>query len=272
MREMDAIVVSHDHTDHNADLRAIEDVFYEMSRRANQDETLSGERNWHYYLICDERTKRKDYLQFPARHRTIIEMNQKSFMVGVEELTINLRDKGLPFVIHNFKAEHGLPAYSLRIDCLSSSGKVEAKIGFTCDTQYFGGLERGLDGCDILVAHVSQPTLPELLNSDKPKEKHLGYRGVAKLVKNCKPDLTVIGEFWAGFADMRIDITKGLKRICGDRAILPSSVGLFITTKEKSPEIECSNCRKWRSAGSIYVGAATHEYGPLAYLCPFCRI
>jgi tetratricopeptide (TPR) repeat protein/ribonuclease BN (tRNA processing enzyme) len=272
MREVDAIVVSHDHTDHNADLRAIEDVFYEMSRRASQEETTAGDRNWHYYLICDERTKGKDYLQFPARHRTILEMNQKNFKDGVEELTINLRDRGLPFVIHYFKAVHGLPAYSFRIDCLSANGMVGAKIGFTCDTQHFEGLGGRLEGCNILVAHVSQPTLAELLKSDKPKEKHLGYRGVAKLIKECNPDLTVLGEFWAGFADMRIDITKGLKRICGDAAIVPSSVGLFITPKDNSPEIECSNCRKWRSASSMYVGAANQEYGPLAYLCPLCRI
>ncbi|KAA3437712.1 MBL fold metallo-hydrolase [Rufibacter hautae] len=276
MREVDGIVVSHDHTDHNADLRSIDDVFYEMYRRSDEDEPGKGERNWHYYLICDRRTKTKDFLREQAKHRSIIPMVSKSSKEEKKEVPINLRDKGLPFIVHYIRAEHGkIDAFCLRVDCLNSDGTTPIKIGFTCDTQYDVSLDSFLKECDILVAHISQPSLAELLDSDILKKKHLGYRGVAKLIKKVKPKLAILGEFWAGFADMRIDITKGLKRICNTEPpvpIIPSSVGLFISPTKDFPEIECTNCHKWRPASSIYVGASTHEFGSLSYLCPLCRI
>ena len=284
MREVDIVIVSHDHTDHNADLRAIDDVFYEMYRRSDEDDTGDRERTWHYYLICDERTRSKDFLSNTAGHRSIVEINDSMFQVDKEEdhnneCPISLRDKGLPFIIHTFRAKHGnnFPAYSFRIECLSDDAKCAKQIGFTCDTEYYDELSSHFCAVDILVAHVSQPTLVELLSSDGKKYNHLGYRGVAKLIRDCKeprPGLFVLGEFWAGFADMRIDITKGLKRICNDAVILPSSVGLYIAipSKEKNLEVECKNCKKWCSVSSINVGAPNHEFGPLTYLCPLCRI
>ncbi|MBD0255784.1 MAG: hypothetical protein ICV83_08700, partial [Cytophagales bacterium] len=186
-----------------------------------------------------------------------------------------------PFHVHFFRVKHGkdFPAFGLRVECLSENWKeTEATIGFTCDTEYFDqmskddndALAKHLQDCNVLVAHVSQPTLAELLSSGASKETHLGYRGVAKLIRQCKPGMTLLGEFWAGFADMRIDIAKGLKRINDKAIIIPSSIGLFVDPKAN--EIECSNCKNWVPADTIHVTAATQEFGPLGYICPLCQM
>ena len=47
--------------------------------------------------------------------------------------------------------------------------------------------------------------------AEKKQDSHLGYRGVEKLIKGCnpRPKLVLIGEFWAGLADLRMDIAHG---------------------------------------------------------------
>ncbi|MES2731548.1 MAG: MBL fold metallo-hydrolase [Bacteroidota bacterium] len=284
MREVQAVAISHDHTDHNFDLGAIDDVFYEMSKRTENEE---AKLQWSYNLYCDEGTRKKDFLNKKAVQRQIFNVDYND--VGTyknKEKSFDLtqgenKNKCLPFRIHFFRVKHGkdFPAFGIRVECIPSDGGKPIVVGFTCDTEYFEQIDKydndklvdHLQGCDILVAHVSQPTLGELLtNRMPPRENHLGYRGVAKLVKNCNPKLTVIGEFWAGFADMRIDIAKGLKRINDKAVIIPSSIGLFINPK--TGEIECSNCKKWEPAANIHVTAAKDEFGPLGYICSLCRM
>lgn len=291
MREVDGVIVSHDHTDHNADLIAIDDVFYEMHRRSPQKEGEAGQREgkedepkWIYHLIGDDRTRDKEFLKGDSGHRrpwrfySQVEDQEK----GEMSINLSLKNPPLPFKIHYFKAEHGgphFPAFGLRIECLpQNEGEKSIFIGFTCDTEYFVGLEEHFKNCDILIAHISQPTLAELLSRSNHKKNHLGYRGVAELVTKCKPKLTILGEFWAGFADMRIDIAKGLQRIYDESyaesrtesRILPSGVGLFVNPENL--EIDCSGCHKWRPASNISVSATDTDFGPLKYLCPFCRM
>ncbi len=279
MREVQAVAVSHDHTDHNFDLMALDDIFYEMAKRA---ETEEEKKAWCYTLLCDEQTRKKPFLLNQAFHRKVDEVIYRD-LKGLEdkEKTFWAEDLKLPFHVHFFRVKHGkgFPAFGLRVECLSEDWKkTEATIGFTCDTEYFDqmsqddddALAKHLQQCDVMIAHVSQPTLAELLSSGASKETHLGYRGVAKLIRQCNPGLTLLGEFWAGFADMRIDIAKGLKRINDKAIIIPSSIGLFVDPKAN--EIECSNCKNWVPADTIHVTAATQEFGPLGYICPLCQM
>ena len=77
-----------------------------------------------------------------------------------------------------------------------------------------------LASCDVLLAHISQPSLEELQDPTKLKDTHLGYRGTARLIHECQPTLALIGEFWAGYNDVRIDLTTGLRLRSGCKQIL----------------------------------------------------
>jgi hypothetical protein len=90
------------------------------------------------------------------------------------------------------------------------------------------------------------------------KVVHLGYRGTAKLLKECQPKLALIGEFWAGFTDLRIPLVKELRQQSG--VSLPSL------------DIECTECHKPTPFSEIKVAPPTDHFGSLAYLCPSCMI
>ncbi len=270
-REINAMVVSHNHTDHNDDLRSFDDIRYEMYKRAKDDEEKAA---WRYVLLWDADTagpgrfdpEEADH-RFPDPH--IMQAHRK----GWEPTPCDLPD--LPFRVWYFAAKHSadvLKAVGVRVECLNEDRTTATTVGFTCDTGFFKELcdKDHLGGCDILVAHMSEPDPEEYDDSDHVKKEHLGYRGVERLIKGCKPKLTVVGEFWAGITDLRIDLVQGLRALCETEAILPASIGLQV--KPGTLEVRCTNCRKWIGLGDIRVGSPGTEFGALSYLCRHCRL
>ncbi len=107
-------------------------------------------------------------------------------------------------------------------------------------------------------------------DASKLKEVHLGYRGTARLLKECQPKLALIGEFWAGFTDLRISLVKGLRQRSGVQAVLPA--GLAMHLQLPTLDIECTECRKATPFSEIKIAPPTDNFGSLAYLCPGCMI
>lgn len=142
------------------------------------------------------------------------------------------------------------------------------RLGYTGDTAYFQDLPKHLASCDVLLAHISQPSREELQDPTKLKDTHLGYRGTARLIHECQPTLALIGEFWAGYNDVRIDLTTGLRLRSGCKQILPTGLGMHITLP--SLEVECTECRVSTSIAGITVAPPLDEFGSLGYLCGCC--
>ena len=269
LRELDAVLVSHNHPDHTHDLKSIDDIKYEMW-------VSSEETSQPYSLVLDIDTagsteewnkEPKDYRKPPIR----VDANRHD-KVDLNELA------GLPFNVESFKVEHTTDvsnAVGYRISCMKEKKPI-LTVGFSCDTKYSPELcnDNNLGGCDILVAHMSQPEIPELKDpvNAKFKEGHLGYRGTIELIKGCKPKLTIISEFWAGLDDARILLLQGLRNRCNTNNILPGGVGLLVkvTCKPLSFQILCTNCKKWTQHEKIKIGSSSVSFGPLNYLCPDC--
>jgi ribonuclease BN (tRNA processing enzyme)/tetratricopeptide (TPR) repeat protein len=268
MRELDAVLVSHNHPDHTHDLKSIDDIKYEIWA-SSEEETQP------YSLILDNDTgsveewtsEHKDFRKPPfrvdANRHDKVDLNKESY---------------LPFNVESFKVEHtkDVPnAVGYRVSCIKEK-KPFLTIGFSCDTKYSPELCNNdhLGGCDILVAHMSQPEIPELKDPVNAnfKEGHLGYRGTIELIKGCKPKLTIISEFWAGLDDARILLLQGLRNRCKTKNILPGGVGLLVkvTCELMCFQILCTNCKNWTQHEKIKIGSPSVPFGPLNYLCPDC--
>jgi ribonuclease BN (tRNA processing enzyme) len=269
------VAVSHNHPDHNHDLRSLDDVRYELYKRAKSGS--AEQKAWAYTLLWDQDTA--DHRKFDpeeAAHRQVIRFDVDRVRLGLEK-SIDLRKlAGLPFDVKYFRAKHTADtrhAVGLRVECYYDDlEKQTVVIGFTCDTEYFPKLcdPECLGGCDILIAHISQPDPGEYNDPSIYKTGHLGYRGVESLVKAAKPRLTIVSEFWAGLADLRIDLVQGLREACGTKAILPGSIGLLVHPETRN--VRCSNCGKWAPCDQIGVSSPAIALGPLTYLCADCRI
>jgi tetratricopeptide (TPR) repeat protein len=267
-REVAAVAVSHNHSDHNSDLKAIDDLRYELFKRLG---STKDARNLPYVLLWDQDTDGATSFGIEkAQHH-----HEPVVLASGFPQPINLRDHAakIPVRLTPFKVSHAsdVPhAMGMLLELLDKKGKPALRIGYTADTAYFPDLPRHLSDCDVLIAHISQPTIEELQDASKLKEVHLGYRGTARLLKECKPKLALIGEFWAGFADLRISLIKGLRQRSGVDAILPAGLGMHL--RLPSLDIECTQCGKPSPFSQVRIAPPADNFGSLAYLCPKCMI
>jgi tetratricopeptide (TPR) repeat protein/ribonuclease BN (tRNA processing enzyme) len=267
-REIHGVIVSHNHPDHNSDVKDIDDLRYELFKRLSKPTKLDCQ---PYVLLWDQDTDGATKFGFEKpkhQHEPVI------LPSGFPQ-AINLLDHPakIPVRVTPFKVNHGSDvshAMGMVVELLDKNGKSAVRIGYTADTAYFEDLHKHLAGCDILIAHISQPSIEELQDASKFKEVHLGYRGTARLLKECQPKLALIGEFWAGFTDLRISLVKGLRQRSGVQAVLPA--GLAMHLRLPSLEIECTECKKPTPFPEIKVAPPTDNFGSLAYLCPGCMI
>ncbi len=267
-REVHAVIVSHNHPDHNSEVKDIDDLRYELFKRL-ANPTTSGCQP--YVLIWDQDTDGATKFAFEKpKHQY-----EPVVMPAGFPQAINLVDHAakIPVRVTPFKVNHGSDvshAMGLIVELLDTEGNAAVRIGYTADTAYFEDLHQHLTDCDILIAHISQPSIDELQDASKLKEVHLGYRGTARLLKECQPKLALIGEFWAGFTDLRISLVKGLRLRSGVQAVLPA--GLAMHLRLPSLEIECTECKKPTPFPKIKIAPPTDNFGSLAYLCPGCMI
>lgn len=267
-REIRLVVVSHNHPDHNSEVKHIDDLRYELYKRLANTKKAGGE---PYVLLWDEDTFKATTFEFQApqhRHPPIVSNTGYPQTFELTQLSPDLPISVTPFkVTHGKDVEH---ATGMVINLLDDNGLVAVRIGYTGDTAYFPELKASLQGCDILIAHISQPSIEELKDASKLKEVHLGYRGTARLLSETNPRLALIGEFWAGLADLRIRLVKGLRQRAGISQVFPA--GLSMHVKLPSLEIECTECNNPISFDKVKVAPPTDSFGALSYLCPDCMI
>jgi tetratricopeptide (TPR) repeat protein len=267
-REINAVIVSHNHPDHNSDLKDIDDLRYELYKRlASTDEPGSKP----YVLLWDDDTaKSTKFGSESPRHQY-----QPGVMSSGFRVTFNLLNHlaKIPVCVTPFKVYHGNEvqnAVGMVVELLDEEGKCELRLGYTADTRYFPELHEHLKDCDVIIAHISQPSIEELQDASKHKEVHLGYRGTIKLLSECKPKLALIGEFWAGYTDLRISLVKGLRQRTGLKDILPAGLGMHI--KLPSLDIECTQCHNWTPFTQVKIAPPSDNFGRQAYLCSRCVI
>jgi len=269
-REINAVIVSHNHPDHNSDLKYIDDLKYELWTRLSPKDP----KRRPYVLIWDRDTDGavKFTIEKPEHRCEPVPLTsalQRSIDLSTEQ------SEKLPFRVLPFKVDHAVKgdvpnAMGLVLELLNEAGKAVVRIGYTSDTAYFPELHRNLENCDILIAHVSQPSIEELQSTSKLKEAHLGYQGTVRLLRESMPKLTLIGEFWAGFTDLRIPLVKGIRQRSGLETVLPAGLGMHI--KLPSLNIECTECSKDIPYSSVKITPSADQFGDLSYLCPSCMI
>jgi ribonuclease BN (tRNA processing enzyme) len=267
-REINAVVVSHNHSDHNSDLKDIDDLRYELFKRLAMSKKAGSQ---PYVLLWDQDTAGATTFGVAKpqhRYEPVVLPSGFPQMIDLRDHTAKIPARLTPFQVdHGRDVPH---AMGMLVELLDKRGKPAMRIGYTADTAYFPDLHQHLRDCDVLIAHISQPSIEELQDASKLKEVHLGFRGIARLLKECNPKLALIGEFWAGLTDLRTPLTRGLRQRSGMEAILPAGLGMHL--RIPSLDIECTECGKPTPFSQIRVAPPTDSFASLAYLCPKCMI
>ncbi|MBU1702228.1 MAG: MBL fold metallo-hydrolase [Candidatus Eisenbacteria bacterium] len=223
--DIDAVVVTHSHVDHNASLDQILALSHERSRNIGADGKFSDK--GIDLIVCESEPDPRIHLRRQIEEcnglgqcKTVDDCMRRqicSRSYGGVNAVSYLSELGREGDLKMWERELGgavLRVEAIRVKhrfrwddisaglliTLTSEDGNEVKIGYTSDTEYFSadagsGIRRAIwesfGGCDILVANVCSVTFPDLM-LEAGLSNHLGLSGVRRLLSEIEPVPSVV--------------------------------------------------------------------------------
>ncbi len=262
--DVDVVIVTHNHIDHNCDVAALSALEYDYNRYRNQDREfinkfLDGEFNDEHsitwYLDRGTLDATKSILS-QAQVRDLEDSFVKSVILfdGVE-----LR------AIHTKHIRDNDYTYGIKLVFQDNDQKVVW--GYTSDTAYFEDLDNFYKDTNVLIMNVSDVYVSDV-EGTRRKKSHLGFEGCLNLIKNVKPQAALVSEFCCTNGDYRFEITKALKDFSDIKSIYPADPGLKMSIL--GDKMSCSFCKKSSDISGIITIRPKKEFGNIYYICGNC--
>lgn len=160
--KLDAIIVSHRHLDHAADVNVMIEAM------------TNGGFNRHGRLFAPADALETEPIIFSYLRNYIGDIvtleAETSYMIGSVELTTSVRH------------EHPVETYGM---VFRSGGH---SLGYLADTNYFDGLEKGYGDCEVLIINV-------VLTQPRPPIAHLSISDTERIIGNTKPRVAILSHF-----------------------------------------------------------------------------
>lgn len=265
IRDINAVIVTHDHIDHNGDLQVIDDLSYAMGQKIK------------IYVDCDTYKRSEQFSSMSDRHLLDAE-NRSGYILG-EDQEIHMSYISTCHILDPEKKEAYKRncSFALKISLKNeSNGDVIRRIGITSDTEYFRELSDFLKDCDYIIANMSEPEKDDYMKSII-KKKHLGYYGCLRLIQDCNDGCEVslcpryiISEFWAGKGDARRELIKKLREKTEYTRIYPGDIGMLFFLDRSS--FLCDYCGCETDMDKLHLLRDKSEYGRISLICDNCLL
>lgn len=272
IKDIDIIIVTHNHIDHNGDLATIDDLAAQLKKKdisLYMDKKTEQEFLGRLINFTEENRHGLDLVLTPDVEFSV--GSKKDILIKVIPTQHMLKDDG----------EYATNAtYAVKIS-LKENDIIKAVIGFTSDTIYLNELSDAFADCDYVIANISETDQDDYLKKIQ-KKKHLGYSGCLNLIKQCNarrgagvPHTIVAGnpryvisEFWAGKGDVRKELVRRLREEASYNYIYPGDIGMFFFLDQ--PTFLCGLCGCEQSLESLNVIRPGLEYSPFFNVCDEC--
>lgn len=271
--DIDIVIITHDHIDHNHDARLLADMAYQLNRN----------KHIQWYVDADTAKLLEIYLgsAFPDTVHVVAATSpllEKSGSVDLHEHIV-LRTFQTSHILlpgsssaGSGKAKYSERTFGFQLELTSKSDDIY-RIGYTSDTSFFPELPKNLDGVDLLVANISSVYKEELVQ-EQQNPMHLGLTGMQKLIQSLavSPSILALSEFWSGIADIRYDITKFIGTYFSayaedrDWLILPLELGTTISLPDL--KVKCSRCGRYEKR--IYMLRPNADFDEILFVCKRC--
>jgi hypothetical protein len=244
--DIDIVIITHNHIDHNGDVKIIDDLLH------NCKKTING--------YCDIETKAK----FRNGNISNINFTTIDSTKSYKRLHNNIK-------LNIVATQHCEHSFGFILELKDRYNKNEF-IGYTSDTKYFvSDFYRKFNKCKLLFANISEISHEDYLHIEN-KRNHLGYDGCYNLIKGLKNNNTIflITEFWAGKGDFRVDVVCRLRQETNYKSVFPADIGMLIFI-DKNTSV-CSICKREVSIDKLFVIRPFKPFATLSYSCYQCII
>lgn len=273
INDIDVVIVTHNHLDHNCDLPALASLLYDYNRANRKDFEFYEE---FFPNIVFSKHKIRWILDGATKEsaKDILDTDDVEFLSDYvtrsgQEILQNGSGRVFLNAVRTRHIKDCGETYGLRLRFSDKTGNVAW--GYTSDTAYMDELADFFAGCDALILNISDVYVKDYLLIKK-KHSHLGFKGCVHFLERVMPRLALISEFCCTNGDYRIEIVRALREKLHDKrtTIFPADRGL--NTSICFADLECSACHAYAPLEDIRVANPGAEYAPLRYLCPKCLL
>lgn len=270
--DIDIVIVTHDHIDHNCDVNVISSLLYDYNRNQSKELFLSS-------LLVEPYVEKMHHIEWYLDNSTIIKTKnilENKYVHSLKDLVGNstsiFNSDSSKILLESFITKHirdSDDSYAIKLTF--TDGIHIMKWGYTSDTAYFPELGSFLNDCDSLLLNISDIYVKDV-RGDKPKKSHLGFNGCVELLTNTHPQVALVSEFCCTNGDYRHEIVRALReRIETENTIiLPADVGCKVSVNIST--IECSLCKRDTDIHNIRILHPLNEFNKMQYICPHCLL
>jgi ribonuclease BN (tRNA processing enzyme) len=219
--DIDAVVVTHNHDDHNADLPALLSLLYHQKSKKG---------TVRFYL--DGSTLEDHKHKIPKATRCALSAPLRSWTGDAPFIRLfpSLQMRPIPAVHKLTSQDTGESAVGLQFRASAAGVRDLVISGDTAWSRELAAVYQGLNTLQrpILVAHVSTACEPEALGAlglETPgyHDNHLAIRGVLAMIEACSPSQVVLSEIGEELEDVVDDLAQEIHRAFG----IPCFVGML---------------------------------------------
>lgn len=270
--DIDAVIVTHAHIDHNCDVAAISSLLYDYNRNREKDNKLYSEilgcnlaeaHSIEWYMDSTTLKATKNILDEQHVHKLEDYVDHPGSIDTVKNGSVILS------AFHTRHIKGNRDTFGIKLDFTVSDKYVSW--GYTSDTAYFEGLENFFRGCNVLLFNISDIYVKDVRQVTF-KQTHLGFAGSIKLLNSVKPGLALASEFCCTRGDYRHEIVRALRETVtsAETTILPAEVGCKLSADFET--IECTICKRDIPTRDVKIIRPREEFGRIQYVCPHCLL
>lgn len=269
INNIDVVIITHDHVDHNADAKVIASLLYDLN-------SYNGRKGKIVKEIFELETPKEheitwivDNASKSVLRKSVKKIKSLGEYVGSKKQLISGNKDIKLSAIRTKHIKDSDESYGIR---LFLNYERILSIGYTSDTAYTLELSDFFAKSDVLVFNVSDIYKKDV-KGIQDKHSHLGYNGSVKLLKVAMPQLAVASEFCCTNGDFRMGFINTISSEMSsvtDIDIIPGEIGLGISLPEL--DIKCSVCKKYVDRNNCKVLAPEKEYGKIRYVCRHCIV
>ncbi len=277
IRDVDAVIITHAHMDHNADAELLSSLNHDynsyvsrsffVGKLLERKQMPAHKIKWivddldYKKLKPDEANREPDDAKREPDDTNVFELLSESDGCCIFE-----DDDSIRLQIIETRHMRKAKTYGIKL----TYG--DFKIGYTSDTAYLDSFDHFFDGLDVLLFNISDIYENDVIGI-KSKSGHLGYHGCISLLRNIpkKPRLSIASEFCCTNGDIREQIVAKLAYDLGEQyegTLLPGESGLVISVPQL--EVKCDMCNIKADHEKIYTLSPKHEYGKIRFVCCEC--
>lgn len=270
VEDVDVVIVTHAHLDHNQDVRSISALLYDLNKQYERNSSFFAK------FFPDRRSNSEHKISWYLDRKTQDELKDD---IDTSYDLNDLIDKSEHFIsdavgIKVFSTKHCENSCGIKL-FFRENGKCYTW-GYTSDTAYFDNLLGELKDCDVLITNISEVNPRDIEGKDF-KKNHLGINGTTKLISQVNPQIALISEFACVSGDNRnriiYDISQkvNLKEKLKEKIwIMPTEIGMKVDIMGE--RICCSWCGSFCLRKDVIPLKPEFDFGKIRYICKECLL